>query len=116
MIKKLLIPICALLSVQIHAMEPLTLSDPVPSISSVMYVGDAAYGYTYTLINNTNKNIPVTQSVTGNDPNITVSSSCATVPARGRCSFTVTALPTGFGYLLGSVTNTVRVDYDGRLP
>ena len=97
--------------------QPLTLSGPFPAVSSSYFAGDRATSFTYTITNNTNTNIPATQTVTGNSTSIEVTSPCAVVPAGGACNFNVTFLPLARDYLLsGGVQNTVTVNYSGRLP
>lgn len=99
-----------------HAGAPLTLSPPSPAIPSSLSAGDQS-SYTYTISNNTNKNIPVSQTITGNSTNATITTSCTTVPAAGTCQFVITLTAAVRDFLLpNGIVDTVSVNYSGRLP
>jgi len=99
-----------------HAAPPLILSGPVPAVNSTINLGDTS-SYTYTISNNTNRSIPVSQTITGNSESTSISTPCTVVPASGSCQFIVTIEPSAFDYLLpNGLENTVSVNYNGRLP
>ncbi len=102
-----------------HAgVPPLTLSGPIPSIATSVLAGDPATSYAYTVTNQTNVNIPITESVSGNSTSVTVTSPCTVVPAHQTCTFFVTLDSTFNDVLLpqSMILDVIHVTYHGRLP